>query len=413
MRAQTISISNLQYPSTIVVNKQLTVSLTISYSGGSLSDYLATGIIISPQRSPAAGYIVSSNPDSCQQMTAAYPNQALCYFQLTSTEGSENVVFSLSNTSTGTDSFIARAILARYSTSCSTSYNLCIDADAGDQPFSVLVIDKFTLTVDTPSQVPVTLDGVQQGAGSFAMQLSPGMHAISVPNTVQLDSTSRLEFNSWSDGSTQLTRTFDLENDNEISAIYVKQYRLTLLTSEGIATGDEWTNSGSTAKFTVPATIPMNGTLGMLGGKYDFQGWYEGNSLFTTHNNGSITMNSPNTLTAKWTTDYTQPALIIVIIIALVAVALVVSRKAALPRLKASKRPRKRTRRTKPKAETTSEVEQVSVTPSTETAEGPTEPVVAPSESVVAPPNPIMYCSQCGAVISRDSKFCKECGAKL
>jgi len=28
-------------------------------------------------------------------------------------------------------------------------------------------------------------------------------------------------------------------------------------------------------------------------------------------------------------------------------------------------------------------------------------------------PEPMMYCSQCGAIISRNSKFCKECGTKL
>ena len=60
--AQTISISNLQYPSAIVVDKQLTVSFTISYSGANSQDYVAAGIFLSPQSSYANGNVIEFDP---------------------------------------------------------------------------------------------------------------------------------------------------------------------------------------------------------------------------------------------------------------------------------------------------------------------------------------------------------------
>lgn len=111
--------------------------------------------------------------------------------------------------------------------------------------FSISLVDKFTFTVSIPSQVPVTLDGVQQGAGSASLQLSPGTHTVSVPDLVQIDSTSRLEFNGWSDGSTQTTRTFDLESDTEITATYTTQYLVNATNDSTVQSG--WYDQGTGA----------------------------------------------------------------------------------------------------------------------------------------------------------------------
>jgi hypothetical protein len=308
------------------------------------------------------------------------------------------------------------------SVACSSTYNLCIDATAGSQPISFSVIDKYTLTVNVPSSITTTLDGVPQGGGNLVVQLSPGTHAISVPDIVQLDSNSRIKFSSWSDGSTQLTRIFDLESDAQITANYITQYRLTLLTSEGVATGDEWTDSGSTAKFAVSASISMNGTIGLLGGKYDFQGWYERTSLITLHNNGSILMNSPHTLTAKWSANYTQPALIFGLIMG--AIIGVASAALYTKGNRETKPRRKRVRKKQSKADITEDTSPPPIPESAEAAvasdtdvtvvrKEPTASQVTPTEIRPELPKTTMYCSQCGAVISRDSKFCKECGTKL
>jgi len=406
VRAQTVSVSNLQYSSTILISKQVTVGFTASFSGA-MGNYMVVAVWDQQKNTYASGSLISSNPDSCT-VPSEYSWAAACtYTSIARNQGTEDVLFSLTLSSVGTYSFYAVAGIL------DSSGNVLADT-FHDNPFSISVIDQFTLTVNAPSQVPVTLDGVPQGPGSYTTQLSPGFHAISVPVIVQLDSTSRLKFTGWSDGSTDTSRTFDLENDNELTANYVTQYRLTLVTVEGVATGDEWTDSGATAAFSIPATVPMNGTLGMLGGKYDFQGWYEGSTLITTHNSGSIVMNSAKTLTAKWSNDLTEPASIITVLI--VAVGAIVVGTIYLRQNKESKPRRRRTRRKKTETQeeqTKSESDTVVVPTAESTIETPTvkaeEPKTEPS--IPKPDKTQMFCTQCGAKITRDSKFCKECGA--
>ena len=397
--AQTISISNLQYPSAIVVNKQLTVSFTISYSGANSQDYVAAGIFLSPQSSYANGNVISSTPQTCQpDTTNSY--DAFCQFKAGDNQGSEDVVFSLSDTSTGTSSFYVIAILRYSSTACSSTSNLCVDAYSGNEPFSVSIIDKFTLSISAPSQVMVTLDGVQQGAGSTALQLSPGMHSISVPDIVQLDSTSRLKFNGWSDGSTQLTRIFDLESDTDIAATYLTQYLVNATSDSTLQSG--WYDQGTVLKLNVSNQLVNNYRLVLAG----FDGWYNGAQLISKSPSASLAVEGPVTLSARWNyLPYLPPMLIIVA----VAAVLFFARRGSIPaprlpelKMFSRKRTRKRTKRSKPKVET--------VAPEPESQVAQTAVV-----KEVKPPKPAkttMYCTQCGAVISRDSKFCKECGSK-
>jgi len=51
----------------------------------------------------------------------------------------------------------------------------------------------------------------------------------------------------------------------------------------------------------------MNGTMGMLGARIAFQGWYENGNLITSSSTGTISMNQAHTLTASWKQNYTLP----------------------------------------------------------------------------------------------------------
>ncbi len=63
----------------------------------------------------------------------------------------------------------------------------------------------------------------------------------------------------------------------------------------------------------------MTGILGILGGKYDFQGWYENMTLVSSSNNSSLKMNDRHSLTASWTPNYIVPIIILgVVVIAVV-----------------------------------------------------------------------------------------------
>lgn len=329
--AEIISISNLQYPSTISVNKQLTVSYTVSYSGANLTvangEYLGAGIFLPPQRtnngsspvffnsSLAEGFPLSSSPGDCEQPKGIINgyNAADCFFRLTDTQGSENVAFSIADTSAGTFSFVARAFLMSY---CGArgkyDYNMCVDADAVSQPLSISVLNKFTLTVNVPEQVSITLDSIPQTSpGPIAPELSPGTHEISVSDIVQLNSTSRLRFDGWSDGSRQLTRTLELKNDTEMTAIYVTQYYVSASSDSTLESG--WYDSGTFVHFSVNQTQLWNSYRVLTGG---FDGWYSGGGqLISKSQSNSIKIDGPVSLVARWNYyPYFPPLLIVAIV---------------------------------------------------------------------------------------------------
>ncbi len=399
-----ISISNFQFPSTVIFNKPITASYTVDYSGAVIfKEWLSAAILDSPQKSLAVGSILNSSPNNCQQFTGTTItySEAGCYFYINASQGSENVAFSLTISSVGTYSFIARAVLNSYSTSgCSFEYstatNVCIDADAGDTPFSVSVIDKFTLTVSVPDKITVTLDGVQENPGYVTSQLNPGSHTISVPNIVQIDSTSRLRFDGWVDGQKQTTRTFDLEDDTNFGATYVIQYRLSLASTQMNATGAGWYDADSVATFS------------LLSNRYQFfwvfEGWYENVTLVTSSPSGSITMNGPHTFAARWGLDYALLGSIVGAVAVLALGLAYYARK--LPKLAGMPAGKKRRRRRVKRSQTVAETVEPATIPETKTPAPETTKLNATEKTGI-------FCTQCGARLTRDSKFCKECGARI
>ena len=391
--AQTVNVSNLQYPSTVVLGGQVTVSFTVNWSGApqGASYVLFAGVADSTTNNWASGTVISSSPNICSKNTLNHWSD--CYFDSPQSSGSFTVTFSIDSSSKGTYSYYGSAGFWDCSSTCtSVTYN-------DSNTFDITIVDTFTLTVNVPGEVPITLDGMPRPTGSIGVDLHPGIHAISVPEIVQIDSTSRLKFNGWSDGSTQLTRTFDLESDSEISAIYVTQYLINATADSTLQTG--WYDQGTVLKFNVNSNQFVNSYRLLTGG---FDGWYNSNQLISKSPSASVTIDGPVNLTDRW--NY-LPYLPLVLIVAIVAVVLFFARRGnirspRLPDLKMlkPKRQRKRTRRSKPMVET--------VTPEPERHVAETPEI----KEVSASGKTMMYCTQCGAVVPRDSKFCKECGTK-
>jgi hypothetical protein len=285
-----------------------------------------------------------------------------------------------------------------------SSFNV-LGESYSNQDFSMSARDRLSLSVQAEYPVVVTVDGVPQSPGPAFVTVYPGTHTISVPSTVDIDAGQRIRFDHWSDGSTSTTETVYLSDDASYSTFYVRQYKLTLVSSEGIATGDEWTDERSLAKFSVPSAVPMTGILGDLGLKFDFQGWYEGNTLVTSNSSGTIFMDTSHTLTANWTPNYIIPIVILsVVVIAAVGLTYYVTRqRSASPK-------RRRMRRKKPDSDTeaVADTEKSTIQPKVVEAEEPRT-----ASSISKPSKTTMFCTQCGAKITRDSKFCKECGTKI
>jgi len=184
------------------------------------------------------------------------------------------------------------------------------------QAGSLLWPRSFALTVATPLEVSVKLDGSPYSGGFDNMSLSEGSHSISVPETVQVDTMDRLMFYGWSDGSTAINRLINLNSNTGLRAVYVEQYKLAVVSPFPIS-ASEWHDQGTTADFGTDSTPHITNTLGIM----IFVGWYDQDgALVTRWGSGSIMMNEPRSLEARWLTlNYFVP----IALVALCALAVV------------------------------------------------------------------------------------------
>ncbi len=380
VQAQNTRITNLRYPERAVLGTKSTaggilVEFDVAYSGASSGYYIGFAIFDRNTDAYARGS-ATSTLQPCVQGTGTYAESAVCISKLTQNSGTAHATFYL-RLFAGRYNLIASSILF------DTNLNL-IGASGTVINFQIVVTDKLTITVKVPSSVTITFDGRKQQAGTrLLFDVNPGTHAISVPELVQVDNMTRLRFQRWEDGSTQLDRTMLFEDDTTIEALYVTQYRLAIFSTGVNATGTGWYDKGSSATVSVPATNPIDGLLGLLGGKWNFQGWFEDERLLSPSSSFSLTMDRPHALVARWNADYTLPFGILAAVgIIVIGAALYWHRKR---RVSAS----------------VTFPEHVSVSQATPAP----EPIAASRE--------VKYCRECGAQIGQDSVFCLHCGTRL
>jgi hypothetical protein len=177
------------------------------------------------------------------------------------------------------------------------------------------------LTVKVPANVSVSVDGATQPPGPVQVPVSAGSHNMTLPTIVQVNDTVRLRFDSWADDFAVPNRTVKLSASMTYEAVYVTQYRLSIVGQATSATGQGWYDPGSAVTISVADTEPMGGILGLLGGKLRFQAWYEDGKFLTNSSIDMVIMDRPHTLTVLWQADYTMP-LVTVMIIAVVLVSI-------------------------------------------------------------------------------------------
>jgi len=187
-------------------------------------------------------------------------------------------------------------------------------------------------------------------------------------------------FKTWLvDGTAKLGNpvTIVMDAPHIVTAEYKTQYKLTVNSQYGTTSGFGWYDAGSTAGFSVTSSVPESGIMGSLGVKYVFKSW-TGDSSETTPE-ATILMDSPKTVAAAWTEDYTQfytiigaiAGIVVVLIIVLIAVL-----------------------RRKPKPP-----------PATYQAPSAPPPPTQPLEKAA-----VRYCMHCGAELTPDTTYCSKCG---
>jgi len=183
------------------------------------------------------------------------------------------------------------------------------------------VLDNFllwgnpTLTLQVPSQVQVSIDGVSQPSGVVQTALPSGTYNVSAPSFVQIDSDTRLRFEYWTDGSKVVSNPIVIvtfSTDETVSAVYATQYKLTIDSSQFSSGSERWYDSGTYGNFSV-------GTYRLL--PLTFLGWYDvGGNLITSSSSGTILMDGPQTVVPEWQVNY---PLILIYVLTIVGTATV------------------------------------------------------------------------------------------
>jgi len=242
----------------------------------------------------------------------------------------------------------------------------------GSYTFNYIAQHYLTVTVN-PSELP-KLSG--EGWYDEGASVTTGTATPVIPS----GSDTQYVFKTWLvDGTPELGNpvTMVMDAPHAVTAEYKTQYKLTVNSQYGTTSGSGWHDAGSTAEFSVTSSVPESGIMGSLGVKYVFQSWTGDSSAATP--GSTILMDSPKTVTALWTKDYTQfytiTGAIAGIVIALIVALIVLLRR-------------------KPKAP-----------PAAYEAPSVPSPPTQPPEKAAA-----RYCMHCGAELTPDATYCRKCG---
>jgi len=174
---------------------------------------------------------------------------------------------------------------------------------------------------------------------------------------------------------------------------YETECQLTVTSPFGDVTGAGWYKKGSTASFSVSPTAPLEGFLGMLGGKRVFQKWTGDSSA--TSPSSTIVMDAPHQVAALWQEDIMMPMIIIVGLaagLAIVVIVVIISRRGRGKAMPTPPLPTEAPTPITPPPPPTQEV-------------GPATP--EPSQILTK-----KHCMLCGEELPLAAGFCRKCGAK-
>ncbi len=185
----------------------------------------------------------------------------------------------------------------------------------GNRSFAVQVVEK-TITVDLefptlPLQVRFDNETHQVMNGRLRVETLPGSHFLAAPPYVYVAENERWVFDSWSNNFTAPSMSVIASSDVQLSAKYVRQFRVSTHANSGRTIGSGWYDEGSTATLTA---LPPPATQDWLfQDTPKFVGWT--GSVTSTVPTISLLVDSPKLLVAEWTRDspegYALPVLVL------------------------------------------------------------------------------------------------------
>ena len=337
--AETTTITNVSYVRSALFDVDtrtsippLTVNATLGFSDAKAGEYLAAGIFDLDDGNLVVG-MGSSTPDSC--LTAS--RYAGCIIALANNAGSESMQFSLDYPKSTWNLVLEAALLDNNTHPVANSFS--------DYTFTLNVQTGLTLLVKVPSNVSINIDGVIGSPGTVQLVLPTGHHTLSAPEFVAIDNVTRLKFLDWSDGSTAANRSIDLNHDITLTGDYVTQYHLAIVSPVSV-NGTGWYDAGTVTKLSIGSpTEPMGGILGLLGGRWVFQGWYVDDMMNSSSPQTSVAMLSGLVITARWAPDYSVPLLVLALVILVSSGVFYATRRKTRKTRSRRRRPRRSRRR--------------------------------------------------------------------
>jgi len=182
---------------------------------------------------------------------------------------------------------------------------------------------QYAVLIEPSYDAPVSFfnnDTYWYDAGSYA--------SIWVTETPIIDADTKYIFEGWSGdySGNDVNFTILMNSPKRITMLWKVQYYLHVDSQFGNASGNGWYDSRATAMFSVDEeSIPVADWSGALGAKYVFDGWagdYDGKIL-----TGSLVMDGPKTVVARWMMDYGQTYLNVSAIILITGTAVFVLRR--------------------------------------------------------------------------------------
>jgi hypothetical protein len=172
---------------------------------------------------------------------------------------------------------------------------------AGIYAFSVSVFNNATLTLDRlQPDMSFLIDGKSYSSNgpSIVESLTFGVHSVEIPSIIPDGPDSRLVFIGWSDGLGSNPRTIVMAENLSLSPIYMKQYRLTVTSNIGTATGSGWYGADQNAEFAVVPEITQSTFYGLLTDSYSFASWSGASNSSSPIS--TVLMDGPKMVSATW-----------------------------------------------------------------------------------------------------------------
>jgi len=250
---------------------------------------------------------------------------------------------------------------------------------------SIKIAEKASLEVQLSAPgIEVTVGETRQktDAEGLAHTLLPvgRDYTVSVPEIVELQNSTRLVFNGWSDGLNSTQRTVLLDGDVSLAAAYRTQYLVQVTSPLSQYALRDWYDANSNVTLKVAGSVPAAWPFSLIGVNYVFKGWRGAAASPSTEIN--LTVNEPKALEADFALDLTP-----IVVPLILAVGIAGGVALAFLRRKAGGQAA---------AEQTTE-------------EAPSDEAAKQAE----PSKPKALCPTCGQDIEEEWSHCIKCGAKL